>query len=318
EVSLRLYENDPFWEESHNDKISLPRLVYQGVLLIEGGVCYQIVHTDYLNSPRVMTDASGAVVWRQDYLAFGADYGTAATGNTHKFTGHIKDDATGQYYAKARYFTTGLGRWSQPEPLLQGVPDDAFLNKPQLLNPYIYCENNPLKYIDRNGKWSDPANADQFIEAARNFLDVPYGHGQFPDKVDCTGLVFGALTTLDDNGISTELIDNWNTIGNSPRDQSMAKGIYDEAKSGKSNLSFINNISDAKPGDLLVQDKPKGSGHVEIITGIKDNKITSISASSNKNTMKVVERKPFNPWDPKGWWKKEHGGTPKIVRINEK
>ncbi|MBI5805723.1 hypothetical protein HZA73_06710 [candidate division TA06 bacterium] len=106
---------------------------------------------DYLNSPRVMTDASGAVVWRQDYLAFGADYGTAATGNSHKFTGHIQDGATGQYYAKARYFTTQLGRWSQPEPLLQGVPDENYLEYPQMLNPYVYSLNNPLKYIDPDG-----------------------------------------------------------------------------------------------------------------------------------------------------------------------
>ena len=106
---------------------------------------------DYLNSPRVMTDATGAVVWRQDYLAFGGDYNTTATGNTHKFTGHVKDDATGQYYAKARYFTTGLGRWSQPEPLLQGVPAKRFLLNPQKLNPYLYCLNNPLLYSDPTG-----------------------------------------------------------------------------------------------------------------------------------------------------------------------
>ncbi|MBI5805725.1 RHS domain-containing protein [candidate division TA06 bacterium] len=113
-------------------------------------------HTDYLNSPRAMTDQSGAVVWRQDYLAFGADYSLSATGNTHKFTGHIKDNATGQYYAKARYFTTGLGRWSQPEPLLKGVPGKGLLTTPQLLNPYVYCNNNPLKYTDPDGKWIAP------------------------------------------------------------------------------------------------------------------------------------------------------------------
>ncbi len=93
------------------------------------------------------------------YLAFGSDYpstsigtgGTPATGNTHKFTGHIQDAATGQYYAKARYFTMGLGRWTQPEPLLQGVPAAEFLANPQLLNPYIYCRNNPLIFLDPDG-----------------------------------------------------------------------------------------------------------------------------------------------------------------------
>jgi RHS repeat-associated protein len=99
-----------------------------------------------------MTDQLGNVIWRQDYYAFGADYNTSATGNTHKFTGHVKDDATGQYYAKARYFTTSLGRFSQPEPLLKGVPGNSFLVNPQKLNPYVYCLNNPVIYADPDGK----------------------------------------------------------------------------------------------------------------------------------------------------------------------
>jgi len=52
----------------------------------------------------------------------------------------------------ARYFTTGLGRWSQPEPLLKGVPPARFLANPQKLNPYSYCLNNPTKYVDPDGK----------------------------------------------------------------------------------------------------------------------------------------------------------------------
>jgi RHS repeat-associated protein len=109
-------------------------------------------HTDYLNSPRAMTNTDGTVIWRQDYYAFGSDFMHTATGNTHKFTGHVKDDVTGQYYAKARYFTTQLGRWSQPEPLLKGVPGASFLSNPQKLNPYVYCANNPTKYSDPDGK----------------------------------------------------------------------------------------------------------------------------------------------------------------------
>ncbi|MBI4708283.1 MAG: hypothetical protein HY761_10240, partial [Candidatus Omnitrophica bacterium] len=62
------------------------------------------------------------------------------------------DAATGQYYAKARYFTTQLGRWSQPEPLLKGVPPRGFLRNPQKLNPYVYCNNNPLIFTDPDGK----------------------------------------------------------------------------------------------------------------------------------------------------------------------
>jgi RHS repeat-associated protein len=142
-------------------KITLQRLNGTGTVWVDDVRCEEGVsrkedityyyHCDYLGSPRVMTDPLGNVIWRQDYYAFGGDYNTSATGNTHKFTGHVQDAATGQYYAKARYFTTNNGRWSQPEPLLKGVPGKAFLVNPQKLNPYVYCLNNPLKYFDPNG-----------------------------------------------------------------------------------------------------------------------------------------------------------------------
>jgi len=142
-------------------KVTVQRLNGTGTVWVDDVRCEEGVsrkedktyyyHCDYLGSPRVMTDPLGNVIWRQDYYAFGGDYNTSATGNTHKFTGHVKDDATGQYYAKARYFTTNNGRWSQPEPLLKGVPGKMFLLNPLLLNPYIYGRNNPLKYIDPSG-----------------------------------------------------------------------------------------------------------------------------------------------------------------------
>ena len=138
-------------------------------------------HDDYLGSPRVMTNSMGAVTWRQDYYAFGSDYNGTATGNTHKFTGHLQDGATGQYYAKARYFTTQLGRWSQPEPLLKGVPDGSFLSNPQKLNPYVYCLNNPLKLIDPTGL--EELKALQY--ALDNLQGIPYAAGlEWPKNRD--------------------------------------------------------------------------------------------------------------------------------------
>jgi RHS repeat-associated protein len=144
-------------------KVTIQRLQGTGTVWVDDVRCEEGVsrkedksyyyHCDYLGSPRVMTDQLGNVIWRQDYYAFGGDYASTSLGNTHKFTGHVQDAATGQYYAKARYFTTGLGRWTQPEPLLKGVPPAEALAEPQSLNPYVYCQNNPLKYTDPDGNW---------------------------------------------------------------------------------------------------------------------------------------------------------------------
>jgi len=147
-------------------------------LLAKNGTAWNTYYyyCDYLGSPRLMTDATGAVTWKQDYSAFGGDLGTPSTGNTHKFTGHLQDAATGQYYAKARYFTTQLGRWSQPEPLLRGVPGKKFLANPQMLNPYVYCLNNPTQNIDPNGLileniWNDKNDLSNHLERAVSYKD---------------------------------------------------------------------------------------------------------------------------------------------------
>ena len=37
-----------------------------------------------------------------------------------------------------------------PEPA--SMPSDLRLNQPQSLNPYVYCTNNPLRYVDKDGE----------------------------------------------------------------------------------------------------------------------------------------------------------------------
>ena len=104
-------------------------------------------HNDHLGSPRAMTDATGLVIWRQDYKAFGSDYGTVATGNSYKFNGKPLEANTGLYYYGARYYDPNIGRFVSPDFL-----GDKF--NPQTLNPYVYCLNNPQTLIDPTGEWN--------------------------------------------------------------------------------------------------------------------------------------------------------------------
>lgn len=70
--------------------------------------------------------------------------------DNHKFTGK-EEDGTLLYYFGARYYDKSIGRLISPDPA--SYPSDLNLNDPQTLNPYVYCTNNPLKYIDQNGEW---------------------------------------------------------------------------------------------------------------------------------------------------------------------
>ena len=47
----------------------------------------------------------------------------------------------------ARLYSPYLGRFVSPDPLLNSE------GSPLLYNPYIYANNNPFKYIDRNGEF---------------------------------------------------------------------------------------------------------------------------------------------------------------------
>ena len=67
--------------------------------------------------------------------------------DNHKFTGK-EDDNDGLYYFGARCYYPSLGRFTTPEPL--GLFEKE---SPITINPYIYCSDNPLKYIDPDGKW---------------------------------------------------------------------------------------------------------------------------------------------------------------------
>ncbi len=91
-------------------------------------------------------DSRPEVVKKYKYMAFGelkCDSGKYY--DNHKFTGK-EEDGTLLYYFGARYYDKSIGRWISPDPAL--YLSDLNLNDPQTLNPYVYCTNNPLKYID--------------------------------------------------------------------------------------------------------------------------------------------------------------------------
>lgn len=101
-------------------------------------------HNDYLGSPRAMTNASGDVVWKQDYYPFGS----VLSGGVDRFryTGKELDEDTGLYYYGARYYDSEIGRFVSADKISRRVYD------PQSLNRYAYGRDNPFKYVDIAGR----------------------------------------------------------------------------------------------------------------------------------------------------------------------
>ncbi len=110
-----------------------------------------VVHfyfSDHLGSASVTTGAAGSVEQESDYYPFGGERVVTAGPNTFKFTGKERDSESGLDYFGARHYGNPFGRFVQADaPFADQDSDD-----PQSWNLYTYVRNNPLQYIDPNGR----------------------------------------------------------------------------------------------------------------------------------------------------------------------
>lgn len=125
---------------------------------------------DHLNSPSLMLDQYGGVVQKRDYLPFGQERVNIMNDPymsdipLHSFTDKEQDPESGLIYFKARYYDPRIGVFTQQDPVIvrADMNNPAFqyaLLNPQLLNPYAYVGNNPVKNVDEEGEFALPAVA---------------------------------------------------------------------------------------------------------------------------------------------------------------
>ena len=108
------------------------------------------VHTDHLDTPRLLTNSTGAAVWTSHHQAFGnAHIKTDPDGDvTHvafpfRFPGQYEDAETGLHYNRYRYYDPAAGRYLSADPLGQLDSDDS--------NLYVYAWNDPISWYDPFG-----------------------------------------------------------------------------------------------------------------------------------------------------------------------
>ena len=152
-------------------------LMMRGIaLVLAWGVCtssawaqetVRYYTTDAVGSVRMVTDSGGAVIARYDYRPFGDPCGTAcgSQGSTEKrqFAGMEKDAETSLDYVGARYYASQPGRFTSTDPVLDF---EQTLGDPQRWNRYAYSFNNPLRYVDPDGRQA-------WLAWAQNILNSP-------------------------------------------------------------------------------------------------------------------------------------------------
>ena len=103
-------------------------------------------HPDHLGSSSLVTNADGAVTQHVEYVPFGEVFIEERnnTWNTpYLFNAKELDEETGLYYYGARYYDPKTSVWLSVDPLAEKYPN---------IGSYVYCADNPVKFIDPDGK----------------------------------------------------------------------------------------------------------------------------------------------------------------------
>ena len=99
---------------------------------------------DHQGNNRVVINSSGTVSETNHYYPFGSLFASTSV-QPYKYNGKELDAQKGLNWHDygARHYDAALGRWLVVDPLAE---------KSQEFSPYSYCLNNPIKFIDPDGK----------------------------------------------------------------------------------------------------------------------------------------------------------------------
>ncbi|NBL63682.1 hypothetical protein GV828_00550 [Flavobacterium sp. NST-5] len=187
--------------------------------------------------------------------------------NPFKFNGKELDEETGMYYYGARYYDPKISIWMSVDPLAEQFPE---------WNPYNYCMQNPVKYVDPNGKAP---------------LDIIY--------VNSVGNVYkvvkdgSSAITINDGGKIKSISDyqiskNSNWFDNNNRNRQVVASIasYYGSKRGIKNIGATYEMSglahyDPKNKNIYISPSESNGGSSKFFNDL--NNLTNVLVHENKH-----------------------------------
>ena len=125
-------------------------------------------HPDHLGSSSYITDVSGEVYQHMEYFPFGETFIEERTDGeytTYLYNGKEFDEEIGLYYYGARYYDPKTSVWQSVDPLTEKYPS---------LSPYAYCADNPIKFVDIDGRWFDDKNNSKAQRIERKLINKQF------------------------------------------------------------------------------------------------------------------------------------------------
>ena len=154
---------------------------------------------DDLGSPMRLTDETGRSEEAYGVDEFGNDIRTAKdifqdSMQSFGFTGYQMDSAGGLYFAQARRYDAGAGRFVSEDKVR------GFVDIPYTLNCYNYCWCNPMIYVDLDGRFALAALVGAGV-AASTLVSGIWDMADGTTKVNANNIVGLGVHTLVNAGI---------------------------------------------------------------------------------------------------------------------
>ena len=201
-------------------------LTEEGYINLANGNAYYYYLKDHQGNNRVVVSSSGTVVETNHYYPFGSTFASSNV-QPYKYNGKELDTKNGLnwYDYGARHYDAALGRWFAVDPLAE---------KMYSWNPYGYCFNNPVKYVDEDGEipW--------LVAAAVGAL-VDYGF-QVVQNVMTGQSITQSLTNVDMKSIAASAAISATGVGLANVVTKGVKAVQVSEKMGKA-LQFASDVA---------------------------------------------------------------------------
>ncbi len=130
---------------------------------------------DHLQNILGIIDSTGTLVVKYNYTAYGRSISTTGTQansigryNRMRYKGYYYDSETGFYYCHSRYYVPEWCRFLTPDHISFAEPTSSVG-----MNPFVYCNNNPIDYLRINSNTKYAAGTMVIYSSVNNSLESP-------------------------------------------------------------------------------------------------------------------------------------------------